>query len=204
MKNKASPPKTKYKVRRMLKKDEIVTIPNFLSLIRLLMIPLIIWLYCFCHKNALAVLVVVLSGITDIVDGWIARHFDMVTDLGKVLDPIADKLTQGTVILCLTTRYPLMFLLIGIFTVTEILKLLFGLMVFRRKDAVNSARWYGKLNTVLLYFALMLLMLYSDPPVILSSGIILLCCAMNVVCVILYIVFYLKLLSVKGEQNRTL
>lgn len=56
----------------------------------------------------MAVAVLALSGITDILDGFIARRFGMVSDVGKILDPVADKLTQGAVILCLAFRYSLM------------------------------------------------------------------------------------------------
>ena len=87
---------------RILKKDQILTIPNLLSIIRLLMIPLIIWLYCEAQQYGLAVIVILLSGLTDIVDGFIARKYHMVSDFGKILDPAADKLTQAALILCLS------------------------------------------------------------------------------------------------------
>ena len=65
------------------------------------MIPLIIWLYCTQKNYALTAVVLVLSGLTDMVDGYIARRFNMVTDLGKALDPVADKLTPASVMFCL-------------------------------------------------------------------------------------------------------
>ena len=78
-------------------RKQLFTIPNLLSLLRLCMIPLIIWLYCTQKNYALTAVVLVLSGLTDMVDGYIARRFNMVTDLGKALDPVADKLTQASV-----------------------------------------------------------------------------------------------------------
>lgn len=78
---------------RVLRKDQILTIPNLLSIVRLCLIPLIIWLYCVKKDYTLAVIVILISGATDIVDGFIARHFNMVSDFGKILDPVADKLT---------------------------------------------------------------------------------------------------------------
>ena len=72
---------------------------------RLCMIPLIIWLYCTQKNYALTAVVLVLSGLTDMVDGYIARRFNMVTDLGKALDPVADKLTQASVMFCLLSRF---------------------------------------------------------------------------------------------------
>ncbi len=86
-------------------RKQLFTIPNLLSLLRLCMIPLIIWLYCAKKNYALTAAVLVLSGITDTVDGFIARRFNMVTDLGKALDPVADKLTQAAMMFCLLTRF---------------------------------------------------------------------------------------------------
>lgn len=90
-----------YAMNKILKKDQILTIPNFLSLVRLLLIPLIIWLYCTAEYRMISVAVIILSGLTDIADGIIARKFHMVSDFGKMLDPIADKMTQGAILLCL-------------------------------------------------------------------------------------------------------
>jgi len=78
---------------RLFKRDQILTIPNLLSLVRLLMIPMIIWLYCEKEDYVAAAVMIVLSGLTDIADGIIARKFHLVSDLGKILDPVADKLT---------------------------------------------------------------------------------------------------------------
>ena len=90
---------------RIFRKDQVLTIPNLLSVIRLALIPLIVWLYIGKQEYSAAVAVILISGATDIIDGFIARKFNMVSDLGKILDPVADKLTQATVILCLTVKY---------------------------------------------------------------------------------------------------
>ena len=92
--------------RKYLKKENILTIPNLLSLIRILLIPFIIWLYCARKAYLCTIIVIALSGFTDIIDGKIARKFNMVSDVGKVLDPVADKLTQATLVICLIARYP--------------------------------------------------------------------------------------------------
>ena len=78
----------------MKKKNQFFTIPNLLSLVRLAMIPLLLWLYLEKREYLWTAVVVVLSGATDIVDGIIARKYDLISDLGKALDPVADKLTQ--------------------------------------------------------------------------------------------------------------
>ena len=85
-------------------KEDILTIPNLLSLIRLLLVPLIAWLNWGAKNYIMAGVVVVISALTDVADGFIARKFNMISDLGKILDPIADKLTQAMTMLCLFTR----------------------------------------------------------------------------------------------------
>lgn len=180
---------------RVLRKDQILTIPNLLSIVRLCLIPLIIWLYCVKKDYTLAVIVILISGATDIVDGFIARHFNMVSDFGKILDPVADKLTQGAVIICLTVKYKLMYALIALFAVKEIVMALFGYFAITKKDSVNSAKWYGKVNTVLLYAVMMLLILIPGIPIWLANSLIVMCAVMMLVSLGLYTRFYIKLFT---------
>ena len=99
--------------------NRILTIPNLLSAFRLLLIPLFVWLY-LQEKYFYTGLVLLISGITDISDGFIARRFHMVSNVGKVLDPVADKLTQISMLICLVTRYPLMLILVVIMIFKEL------------------------------------------------------------------------------------
>lgn len=180
---------------RILKKEQILTLPNLLSLVRLLMIPLIVWLYCGARRYYAAVVVILLSGITDIADGIIARKFNMVSDFGKILDPIADKLTQGALILCLTTRYKLMIPLVIGFAVRECVMLILGYITVRKKNSVNSAKWYGKLATVLLYAVLMALILFPGIPLWCANTLIAVCGAVMLLSLVLYTRFYVNVLK---------
>ena len=83
----------------MKRQHQILTIPNFMSLFRLCLIPLIVWLYHGKEMYGWAAVVLVISGITDVADGIVARHFHMVSDFGKAFDPVADKLTQFAMLL---------------------------------------------------------------------------------------------------------
>lgn len=89
-------------------KNKILTIPNILSFLRLCLIPVIVWLYVDKQDYLWALLVLILSGITDIVDGIIARKCNMISDFGKAFDPIADKLTQMATLYCLISRFSYM------------------------------------------------------------------------------------------------
>ena len=178
---------------RVLKKDQILTIPNLLSLLRLLMIPLIIWLYCGAERYYLAVGVIVLSGLTDIADGIIARKFNMVSDFGKILDPIADKLTQAALIICLVSRYKLMIPLIIEFALREICMLMMGYITIKKQNSVNSAKWYGKLTTVLLYAVMMVLILFPHISGAAAHTLIVCCGLVMLFSFGMYIRFYVRL-----------
>ena len=87
---------------------KILTIPNLLSAFRLVLAGVFAAVYLHAKTRQdyhIAVGILVLSGVTDCADGKIARHFHMISELGKILDPIADKLTQAVVAFCLAEHY---------------------------------------------------------------------------------------------------
>lgn len=183
-------------------KNQILTIPNVLSLFRVALIPLIVWAYCGLDNPYLALSLIILSALTDIVDGFIARKFNMVSDFGKILDPIADKLTQGTVTICLTLKYRLMHVLVILFIVKEILMGIMGAITLKRYGEVNSAKWYGKVNTIVLYAVIMALVIFPNINVTLANALIWLCMAIMVLSLLLYVRFYLKIWKGKTQNER--
>lgn len=153
---------------------KILTIPNLLSLVRLCLIPVIVWLYLIKKDYLLTGIFVLISGLTDVVDGWIARTFHMISDFGKVLDPIADKSTQAVVVILLATRFHLMLLPLAIGIVKEIFMTISGYYVIKKCDVVLGAEWHGKLATVLLTITMALhLVWYNIPPLPSAIAIIL-------------------------------
>ena len=145
---------------RLTKKD-ILTIPNLLSLIRILLIPLIIILYMNDQIIA-SVAVVMLSGLTDIADGKIARKFNMISTVGKVLDPIADKVTQFTLILCLSIKFPVLLHLVVLFVIKESFQFFAGLVTYRKGRMLTGALITGKICTTILFISLIIMILLPD------------------------------------------
>ena len=141
-------PKTRNIGKQM--RQEAFSIPNLLSYFRLLLIPLFIQLYIRGDFTE-ALITLAASGLSDIIDGRIARKYNMVTDLGKVLDPVADKLTQCAMMICVATRYPAMWWLLGLHVVKELIMIVMGWYVLKKTDTVNSAIWCGKLCTGVIY-----------------------------------------------------
>lgn len=141
----------KVSIRSKLTPDQVFTIPNILSFFRLLLIPLIVFLYVGKELYGWTLVVLIISLVTDIIDGLVARKLNMVTDFGKFIDPVADKLTQLAVLFCLVTRFPLMWIPISIMLLKEILQFALRFVVFRYTGEVHSAEWHGKVATFLIY-----------------------------------------------------
>ena len=173
------------------------SIPNLLSYLRFLLIPLIVWLYCFEKKYNLAALIMALSAATDVIDGWVARKFNMVTDWGKIIDPFADKLTQIAVAFCLAFRYWPVWILVGLLAVKEFYMGLIGLIFIRKTDKVVGAAWFGKLSTVCYFFVALVLIAVPLFTVPLSDTAILImvlvACAALLLSVTLYTLRYIRL-----------
>ena len=143
-------------------KKEVFSIPNILTYFRILLIPVFVVLYINSKENLsfhiASVLVVALSGLTDMLDGKIARHFNMITELGKVIDPVADKLTQCAIMVCLAMRYPLLWAFIGALVVKEITMAVLGMVFLKKGRKLKGAHWYGKVSTVVFYLVIMALL----------------------------------------------
>ena len=175
-----------YKVRSKLTRDQVLTIPNILSFFRLALVPVIVWLYAFVGSREWAVLVILISGLTDILDGFIARKFNMMSDLGKAIDPLADKLTQLAVLSCLIINYPLIALPVGIMVVKELSSFILRFILFKRTEQVRSARWHGKINTTLLVLMMVLHIVWLDITPAVSNIAILVCTASMIFSCTLY------------------
>lgn len=147
-------------------KKEIFSIPNILSYFRILLIPVFIVLFfnskesMGCHIASASVLV--LSGLTDMLDGKIARKFNQITEWGKIIDPIADKLTQCAIMICLAMRYKLLWVFIGILVIKEITMAVLAFLFMKKGRTLKGAHWYGKVSTTVFY--LVMITLLAVPP----------------------------------------
>lgn len=143
---------------------KVFTIPNILSIIRILLVPVIVWMYfneSADNHYLIAFMLVIISALTDVCDGIIARKFNLITDVGKILDPIADKLTQFAVVFCIAWNYKLMMVVAVAIFAKELLMLVGAVIFVRDGNQTPYARWWGKITTVVLY-ATMLLFILAD------------------------------------------
>lgn len=143
-------------------KKDLLTIPNLLSLFRLILIPIYMVIYLNAATPAdhyIAAGILAVSCLTDAIDGKIARHFNMISTVGKILDPLADKATQFTLIVCLAVRHPVLWALICLFVVKECFQLIAGLLTLRKGKMLTGALLSGKICTTLLFISLILLVM---------------------------------------------
>ena len=180
---------------------KIITIPNILSMLRLCLIPAFVWLYVAKEAYYLTAGVLLLSGITDLVDGFVARRFHMVSDFGKALDPVADKLTQAAMLFCLVVRFPMMWIPLVLLTIKEVSTGVIALLVVKKSGVVKGAVWHGKVTTALLYAVMLLHLIWYTIPLTVSGILIGLCVLMMLYSWVLYGWYNIKSLSGKGQSK---
>ncbi len=144
-------------------KKEVFTIPNILSMFRLLLIPVYVLIYLNAktlEDYYIAAAILAVSCLTDLIDGKIARHFHMISNLGKFLDPLADKFTQCTMIVCLAIRYPVLFYVLGLFVMKEVFQLVAMAVYLKKGLILKGALYTGKVCTTVLFVSLVVMILF--------------------------------------------
>ena len=160
-----------------VKKEELFTIPNILCYVRLLLIPIFALTYIKAiepkdYYTAGAILII--AAVTDGIDGFVARKFNMITDWGKMIDPTIDKLLQVTVALCLCHKYPLMWLLVVLLVIKEGYMGYKGYRRIQASGAIEGALWFGKVCTALMFVTFIALIMFGNMPTWASRGLIIL------------------------------
>lgn len=189
---------------KRFRKEDLFTIPNIIGYVRILLIPVFCWLYITAQTPQdylLASGVVLFSSFTDLFDGMIARKFNQVTELGKALDPIADKLTHAAMAVCLATRYPLMWVLIALLAVKEGYMGIMGLYFLKRGQMLNGAMWFGKVCTAVLFVGLVCLFFFYRLSSTVANGIILVMMVVMLVTLVLYIPVFRKMKTASADHT---
>jgi cardiolipin synthase len=133
-----------------------MNLPNILTIIRFFLIPVYVYIF-YSDDYHLAFAIVVLAGVTDVVDGYIARKYNLITEVGKMLDPLADKCMMITVILTLTLKGLIPWVAAALFFGRDLLMILAATIFHMRGKQNVQANIFGKLTTVLFYVALMMI-----------------------------------------------
>lgn len=146
-------------------KKDFFTIPNMLSAFRLILIPVYVVIYLRATETVdyiIAASILAVSCLTDMIDGQIARRFNMISTIGKFLDPVADKATQFTLLVCLAITYPVLWTLAVLMVIKESFQFIAGLIAFRKGKMLSGALISGKICTVVLFLSLITMVLLPD------------------------------------------
>lgn len=185
-------------------KDKLLNIPNCLCFLRILLIPVFLLIYFNASTNfhyLLAACILVVSGFTDFLDGFIARKYDMITDFGKLIDPIADKLTQVAVAIALVYNYPLVWLFVIVIVLKDGMLGIVGLYLLQYNLKIEGASWWGKIATAYFYLVVIILVAFYIPHSMLSVLLILTSTALMTLAFVLYAKQLYDLSKHKGESH---
>ncbi len=135
-----------------------INIPNTLTALRLVIIPPMIY-FLLGQEYVKAGLMLLISALSDMLDGLIARKLHQITDLGKILDPIADKMTLMAVVVCVNVLYPHITPFVLALFLKELLMLSGGAFLLKIKLRPPAAKWYGKISTIIFYTSIITMIL---------------------------------------------
>ena len=178
-----------------------MNLPNSISLGRIALVPVFVLLYNSGRMWG-AALVLLLCGLSDILDGAIARRFGLETELGRILDPVADKLMQAAMMVCAAAKVPQLWLLLLLHALREGSLGALAVYVRRETGTVQSSRWYGKLCSALVYAVLLWLLLVPEPSEALSELMVLICMAAVIACLLLYAADFMQILRASAQRER--
>lgn len=183
-----------------------INVPNALSVLRLLVIAPFVYFY-LQGEIVWAVAMLVISGLSDMFDGMIARHFNQITALGQMLDPLADKLTQGAVAICMAIRYPPLIPVLIIFVVKEFSMITAACILLKKKKNPGPSQWYGKAATIMFYITFILIViqeLFQFQAVSNSvvMGLLILTAVMMLYALLRYFLVFLRVLHSDDPKDR--
>lgn len=167
-------------------------IPNILSAFRICLVPIFVYLFLLIENKICAILVFLLAGATDVVDGYLARKNQWITNIGKVLDPLADKCMQIAALVCLGISGLVDWWIVAVLSVKELILLVGATSAIKTKKVYVQSNWYGKAGTVAFYIVVVLLVSVRGMPdgVRLLLGILLI--GFMLFALIMYLINYKK------------
>ncbi|MBM6838669.1 CDP-alcohol phosphatidyltransferase family protein, partial [Clostridium saudiense] len=141
----------------------------------------------------MAAAIIFLSGLTDFCDGFIARRFNQVTELGKLIDPIADKLTQAAIIIALMFKIKWMFFLVVLFVIKELSMLINGIVLLRKGKKLDGAMWFGKVSTAVFYLSTFIIILFPSLNIFIINILMIISAFFMALSFIMYMIEYVKM-----------
>ena len=179
---------------------EYFSIPNIMGYFIIVLVFVYMYLFYQSLQGAPywpVIATIVVSGLTDFFDGKVARRFNMVTDWGKMLDPIADKITIGAIILSLAMKYNIIIYMVALYVVKEGYMAIMGTVLIKKGHKIHGAKWYGKVCTFTTYVILIFILLFTKIRNIWVDSLVILEMAIMIFTWIKYIFYHRELLKEK-------
>ena len=173
-----------------------------LSVFRICLVPLFVYFFMTSDRHYIAILIFLLAGLTDVIDGVLARKNNWITNIGKVLDPFADKCMQIAALVCLTLTRFLPWWITGVLILKELLLLIGGFRALSTNKVYVQSSWYGKAGTVAFYIAVVLLVIIENMPVILKLLIGFALIAFMLFALTMYFINYKKAVLTKDSVKK--
>ncbi len=193
------------KILTKFNKRDLWSIPNVLCYIRFLLIPIFVMQYIRAEEPKQymqAAAIVLASGLTDFLDGFIARTFNMVTELGKLLDPLADKLTQASLIFVLIVEIKWMFLLLILFVAMQLFMFIAGLAMLKKDKRLDGSKWFGRVSTAVFYAVMLVLVALPELSEATQNILMMVCGIFLTMSFALYIREYIRMYREAKQEER--
>ncbi len=188
------------------KLKENLNIPNLLSVIRILLIFPEVY-YFINDKYIISAILLSISGITDMFDGYIARKYNKITKLGSMIDPVADKLTLIAIVFCIGSKFKIIMPLAIILFIKELIMLIAGVILLNKHKTPSPSKWYGKLATIVFYFSIIIIValkaIWNIENVILTLTLMLITMILMLFALIKYFFVFIDILKNDEEIEKT-
>ena len=180
-----------------------MNLPNYLSLFRLCLVPVFVLVYFSGarHANLFAALVFAIAAFSDFLDGHIARKYGLTTTLGKILDPLGDKLMTFAVLICITIDQVIPLWALLVFFTKELLMALGGLVLYKRISDMPPSNYFGKCSTVVFFAVCVILMIFTGIPPVWATVMISIAIAVMIVAFISYLLSFIAILRGRKEEG---
>lgn len=180
-----------------------MNLPNWLSLFRLALVPAFFAVYFseMEYANIVAVIIYGVACLTDVLDGKIARKYNKITKLGRILDPMADKAMTFSVLLCITVDRIIPIWALIIFVMKELLMLIGGMILLKKSSDMPPSNYFGKISTAVFFFVCVYLMLFLNTPKLVAAIMIAVATACSLTALVSYFIRYLRMMRNFGNAK---
>ena len=180
-----------------------MTVPNVLSIFRILLVPvfIIVVLSGGHDANIYGMLIFILAGITDILDGQIARRYNCTSVLGKILDPLADKMMVASALVCAAIKGLVPLWLSIIYVVKELIQGIGGFMFYNKVKDMMPSNWLGKAATVVFYLTIFCAFMIPAMPMLIKNILVYVCAALLAATLFVYVRIGAKIAKKEPKEN---